>query len=128
MHMIEYELVEYHEHNENEVSNVGILNRIERIEITFSGEPVLQMAVLFCPLPGIVHHLVWWLTKSLVNHIDSFIMYMEMGNNNHTEMQLRFQDSPDPAVFMTAPQVGGTGLKLTATNHTAITQKFWLLN
>ena len=55
-------------------------------------------------------------------------MYAEMGNDEHTEMQLQFQDSPNPSVFVTKPKVGGTGLNLTAANHAVITQKFWVLN
>jgi len=43
-------------------------------------------------------------------------------------MQPKFQDSPNPSVFVTTPKVGGTGLKLTAANHAVITQKFWVLN
>ena len=55
-------------------------------------------------------------------------MYAEMGNDEPTEMQLKFQDLPNPAVFVTTPKVGGTGLTLTAPNHAVITQKFWVLN
>jgi hypothetical protein len=55
-------------------------------------------------------------------------MYAEMGNDERTEMQLKFQDSPNPSVFVTTPKVGGTGLKLTAANHAVITQNFWVLN
>jgi SNF2 family DNA or RNA helicase len=55
-------------------------------------------------------------------------MYVEMGNDACTEMQLKFQDSRNPSVFITTPTVGGTGLNLTAANHAVITQKFWVLN
>ena len=51
-----------------------------------------------------------------------------MGNDERTEMQLKFRDSRNPAVFVTTPKVGGTGLNLTAANHAVITQKFWVLN
>jgi len=54
-------------------------------------------------------------------------MYADMGNDERTEMQLKFQDSPNPSVFVTTPKVGGTGLNLTAANHAVITQKFWIL-
>ncbi|KAF8515969.1 hypothetical protein BDD12DRAFT_770423 [Trichophaea hybrida] len=43
-------------------------------------------------------------------------------------MQLQFQDSRNPSVFITTSKSGGTGLNLTATNHAVITQKFWVLN
>jgi SNF2 family DNA or RNA helicase len=55
-------------------------------------------------------------------------MFAEMGNNECTEMQFKFQDSPNPSVCLTTPKVGGTGLNLTAANHAVITQKFWVLN
>jgi hypothetical protein len=51
-----------------------------------------------------------------------------MGNDESTEIQLKFQDSPNPSVFVTTPKVGGTGINLTAANHAVITQKFWVLN
>jgi SNF2 family DNA or RNA helicase len=55
-------------------------------------------------------------------------MYAKMGNDESTEMQLKFQDSRNPSVIITTPKVGGTGLNLTAANHAVITQKFWVLN
>jgi len=55
-------------------------------------------------------------------------MNSEMGNDEHTEMQLKFQDLPNPSVFVTTPEVGGTGLNLTAANNAVITQMFWVLN
>jgi len=55
-------------------------------------------------------------------------MYAEMGNDEYTEMQLKFQDSRNPSVSITRPKVGGTGLNLTAANHAVISQKFWVLN
>jgi len=57
-----------------------------------------------------------------------FQMYAEMGNDEFTEMQLKFLDSQNPSVFITTPQVGGTGINLTAANHAVITQIFWVLN
>jgi len=95
---------------------------------TSSHAPPPQKAVLFCPLPGQVRHLKWWLTRFLVDHLDIFYMYPEMGNDEGAEMQLKFQDSPNPSVFVTTPKLGGTGLNLTAANHAVITQKFWVLN
>jgi SNF2 family DNA or RNA helicase len=55
-------------------------------------------------------------------------MYAEMGNNEHTKMQLKFQDSPNPSVFVTTHNVSGIGLNLTAANQAVITQKFRILN
>jgi len=51
-----------------------------------------------------------------------------MGNDERTEMQLKFSDSPNPSVFVTTPKVGGKGLNLTAANNVVITQKFCVLN
>jgi len=90
--------------------------------------PPSQNAALFCPLPGLVRHLKWWLTKFFADHLDIFYMYAEIGNDERTEMQITFQDSPNPSVFVTTPTVGWTGLNLTAENHVVITQKFWVLN
>jgi hypothetical protein len=72
--------------------------------------------------------LKWWLIKFFADHLDIFYMYAEMGNDERTEMQLKFQDSPNPSVFVTTPKVGGRGLNLTAANHAVITEKFWVLN
>jgi SNF2 family DNA or RNA helicase len=55
-------------------------------------------------------------------------MYATMGNHKHTEMQLKFQDSRNPPVFLTTPTVGSPGLNFTTANHAVITQKFWVLN
>jgi SNF2 family DNA or RNA helicase len=84
--------------------------------------------MLFCPLPAQVGHLKWWLTKFFAVHLDIFYIYSEMGNDELTEMQLTFQDLPNPLVLVTMPKVGGTGLDLTAAKHSVITQKFWVLN
>jgi len=69
-----------------------------------------------------------WLTKFFADNVDIFHMYAEMGNDECPEMQLKFQDSRNRSVFITTPKVGGTGLNLTAANHSVITQKFWVLN
>jgi SNF2 family DNA or RNA helicase len=44
-------------------------------------------------------------------------MYVEMGKEKRTEMQLKFQDSTNPSVFVSTLKVGGTGLNLTTANH-----------
>jgi hypothetical protein len=72
--------------------------------------------------------LKWWLTKFFADHLDIFYMYAEMGNDECTEIQLKFQDSPNPSVFVTTPKVGGTSRNFTAANHGVITQKFLVLN
>jgi len=105
-----------------------LLHEAKSNKCSLPSAPSPQKAVLFCPLPGQVHHLKWWLTKFFADHLDIFYMYAEMGNDEYTEMQLKFQDSPNPSVFVTTPKVGRTGLDLTAAKHAAITQKFWVLD
>jgi hypothetical protein len=91
-------------------------------------DPPPQKVVLFCPLPGQVRHLQWWIQQYFGDYVDIFWMYTEMDSQERTNMQLRFQDSRNPSVFITTPKVSGTGLNLTAANHAVITQKFWVLN
>jgi len=55
-------------------------------------------------------------------------MYAAMGNDEYTQMQLKFQDSRNPSVFVTTPKVGRTALYLKAAKHAVITEKFWVLN
>jgi len=90
--------------------------------------PPSTKAVLFCTLPDQIRHLKWWRVKCFGDNVDVFHMHAEMGNNERTQMQLKFQDSPNPSVFITTPKVGGTDLNLTAANHIVITQNFCILN
>jgi len=126
--MLVKEPAEYPEPDEDKASTKALLHEPESIKCALPSASPPQKAVLFCPLYGQVHHLKWWLRKVFVDHLDIFYMYAEMGNDEHTEMPLKFQDSPNPSVFVTTPKVGGTGLDLTAANHAVITQKFWVLN
>jgi hypothetical protein len=66
--------------------------------------------------------------KYFADHVDVFHMYAEICNDEWTVMQLKFQDSRNPSVFLTTPKVSGTGLNCTAANNAVITQKFWVLN
>jgi len=122
------EPAEYPEPDEDEASNEALLHEPESNTSPLPRAHPPQKAVLFYPLPGQVRHLKWWLTKFITDHLDIFYMYAEMGNDERTEMQLKFQDSLNPSVFVTTPKVDGTGLNLTAANHAVITQKFWVLN
>jgi SNF2 family DNA or RNA helicase len=72
--------------------------------------------------------LKWWLKKIFADKLNIFYMCAEMGNDEYTEMQLKFQDLPNPSVFVTTPIVGGTGLNITAANDAVIPQKFCVLN
>jgi len=118
---------EYPKPGKDKESNDALLHESETNSRSLPCAPPPQKAVLFCPLPGQVRHFKWWLTKFLADHLDIFYMYAEMGNDEHTEMQLKFRDFPNPSLFVTTPKVGGTGLNLTAANHGVITQKFWVL-
>jgi len=127
--MLVNESAEYPEPDEDEALNEALLHEPESLKSTLPcAPPPPQKAVLFCPLPGQVCHLKWWLTKFFADNLDIFYMFAEMGNDERTEMQLKFQDFPNPSVFVTTPKVGGTGLNLTAANHAVLTEKLWVLN
>jgi hypothetical protein len=126
--MLVQEPAEYAEPDEDEESNEALLHEPDSNKCSLPSAPPPQKAMLFCPLPGEVHHLKWWLTQFFADHLDIFYMYADMGNDERTEMQLKFDDSPNPSVFVTTPKVGGTGRNLTAANHAVITQMFWVLN
>jgi hypothetical protein len=126
--MLVHQSAEYPVPDEDEASNEVPLHEPESLKSTWPRVPPPQKAVLFCPLPGEVRHLKWWLTKVFADNSDIFYMFAELGNDECTEMQLKFQHSPNPSVFVTTPKVGGTGLNFTVANHAVITQKFWVLN
>jgi hypothetical protein len=69
-----------------------------------------------------------WLIQFFADNLGIFYMFAELGNDERTEMQLKFQDLPNPSVFVTTPKVGGTGRNLTTAKHAVITQTFWVLN
>jgi hypothetical protein len=117
--------VEYSEPDMDEASDEALLHKPESPKSSFPhASPPPQKAVLFCPLPGQVRHLKWWLTQFFADNLDIVYMFAEMGNDEQTEIQLKFQHFPNPSEFVTTPKVGGTGLNLTAANHAVITQKF----
>jgi hypothetical protein len=66
--------------------------------------------------------------KLFADHVDNFYLDSEMGNDEHTEMQLKFNHSPNHSVLETTAQVGGAGLNLTAANHAQITEQFLAFN
>jgi hypothetical protein len=119
---------EYPEPDRDEALNEALLQEPESITSNWSCARPSQNVVLFCPLPGQVRHLTYWLTKYFRDDLDRLYMYAEMGNDERTEMQFKLQDLPNPAVFVTTPNVGGTGLNLRAANYAVITWKFWLLS
>jgi hypothetical protein len=120
--MLVNESAEYPKPDGDKSSNVALLHEPESVKITLPrAPPPPQKAVLFGPLPGQVRHLRWWLTQLFVCNLDIFYMFAEMGNDEQTEMQLKFQDLPNPSVFVTTPKVVGAGLNLTAANYAVIT-------
>jgi len=121
MHVKEH--AEYPEPGQDDTSREMLLPP-ERYGNAPLSAPPLHQAVLVCPLPGQVRHLKSWITKFSGDNVDIFHMYAEMGNDESTEMQLKFQDSRNPSVFITTPKVGRTGLNLTAADHAVITRKF----
>jgi hypothetical protein len=81
---------EYPEPDEDEPSNVVLPHKSERNSSTLPHAPPPQKAVLLCPQPGQVRHLKWWLTKFFADHLNIVYMYAEMGNDEHTEILLKF--------------------------------------
>jgi hypothetical protein len=125
--MVLNESAEYPGPDEDEPSNEVLLHQPKRLKSTLPCALPLHKAVLLCSLPCQVRYLKWWLKKVFGDNFDIFNMFAEMGNDERTEMQLKFQDSPNPSVFVTTPKVGGTGLNYTAANHAIITLKFKVL-
>jgi len=121
--MLVEEHAEYPEPDQDDPSRETLLPE-ERNENAPTSAPPPHKVVLFCPLPGQVRHLKWWLTRFFADDVDIFHMYAKMGDDERTEMELKFHDSRNPSVFITTPNVGGTGLNLTAANHAVITLKF----
>jgi len=119
---------EYSESDEDDPFREVLLPEHERHENALRSVPPPHNAVLVSPLPGQVHHLKWLLTKYFADHVVPFHMYAQMGTDECTEMQLKFQDSRNPSVFVMTPKVCGTGLNRTMANHVLMTQKFWVLN
>ena len=117
------EPAEYPEPDQDDASREMLLPE-ERKENAPPSAPPPYKALLLCFLPGQVRHLKWWLTNFIADLVDIFHMYAELSNDEQTEMQLKFQDSRNPSVFITTPKVGRTGLNLTAANHALITRKF----
>jgi hypothetical protein len=127
--MLLHESAEYPEPDKDETSIDVLLHQPKCLKSTLRRAPLPpQKAVLFCPLPGEVRHLKWWLTKCFADSFNIFYMLTEMGNDERTEMQLKFQDLPNLSVFVTTPKLGGTGLNLTTANHGVRGQKLWVLN
>jgi hypothetical protein len=117
------EPAEFPESDEDDPLREAIILKQKVYENALRSAPPSQKAVLFCPLPGEFRHLNWWLPKYCADHVDTFHVYAEMGNEERTEMQLKFQDSGNPCVFVTTPKVEWTGLNLAAAIHMVITDR-----
>lgn len=52
-----------------------------------------------------------------MDHVDIFHVCVEMCKAECTEMQLKFQNSENPSVFVAAPTPGGTGLSVPVEHH-----------
>ena len=86
-----------------------------------------QKAVMFCPLPGQVRHVAWWL-RLAYPEVETKTMFSEDSAERRTELMSEFQNSPCCTVFITTTKIGGTGLNLVAANHAVVLQKPWVLN
>jgi len=62
------------------------------------------------------------------HHFDIFYVCVEMGNDECTEMQLKFEYSLISSLFVTTPKLGATDPNPTAADHEVSTQMFWALN
>jgi hypothetical protein len=126
--MLVMEPAEYPEPDEEEATHEAHLHEPECNKPPLPRAPTPHKAVLFSLLPDQVRYLTWWHSKLSADHLDIFYLYVEIGNDDHTEMLFKFQERPNFSVFVTTPKVGGTDLNLTAANHVVIAQKFWILN
>lgn len=79
-------------------------------------------------VPGQVRQLKQWLSNTFADLVDTFLMYAEKGIDECTDMQLKFQDSRNPSVFVTIPIVGRASLHLTTAKYLLITRMFWVVN
>jgi len=119
--MLEKEPADYPEPDQDNEIGEAVLPEQDRNENALPGAPPPHKAVQFCLLPGLVRHLKWWLPKFSADNVDIFHMYAEMSKDERTEMQLKFQDSPNLSVFITTRKVGGTGIHRAAANHAVTT-------
>jgi len=73
--MLVNEPAEYPEPDDDEASNEALLHEPKSNQSALPrAPPPPQKALLFCPLPGQVRHLKWWLSKLFVDHLDIFDM------------------------------------------------------
>jgi len=126
--MLGIEPVGYPKPDNDDESREALLPLKDRNDNSLPNELLPLKAAQYCPLPVPVCHLKWWLTKYFVDPVDIFHMYAEMGNDEYTQMWLKFQDSWNPSGFVTTPKLGGTGLTFIDANDSVMAQMFWVLN
>ena len=106
----------------------ALLLKQERHENALPSTPCQKKVEVICLLTGHVRHLKWWLTKYLTEQMHIFNICADIGNNENAQFQLKLQDLQIHAVFITTPNVGGTGPNLSASHHAVIAQKVRVLN
>jgi len=126
--MLVNKAAQYSEPDQDVVSRAALLVEQVKYQNALPSVPPSQQMVLLCAHYSQVCYSMWWLTKYCVDHVDIFFISAEMGNEECTEMQLKFEELLIPYVFITTPKVDRTGLNLAAGNHVVITTKFWVLN
>ena len=85
--MLVNESAEDPEPDEDTASNEALLHEPESNQSALPrAPPPPHKGVLFCPLPGQVRHLKWWLSKFFADHLDIYYMYSEMGIDGRPEM------------------------------------------
>jgi len=122
------EPAEYPQPGNEDVFSVLRADEPERYNGDLLGASPPQKAVLCYPHYCQVGYSKYWLTKYSPERVDIFIIYGKMGNNEHTEMQLKFQNLSNLFMFRTTLTVSETSLNLSVANHSGITQKFCVLN
>jgi hypothetical protein len=80
------EPAEYPISGEKEASNQALLHESDTNKCFLPRAPPPQNMLLFCPLPGQVRHLKWWLPKLFADYLHIFYMYADMGNDENKEM------------------------------------------
>ena len=86
-----------------------------------------QKAVMFCPLPGQVRYIQWWLWYNF-SQVHLVWWLSDDSPDDRTELLNKFKNTAQCAVFLTTTKVSGTGLNLVAENHVVIFPKSWVLN
>jgi len=118
----------YHKPDNYEDSYKVLLHEPKLNHNTWPCSPCCKHTVPCHCLSGQVSHLKWWLVNCFVDCADFTDMDSEKGKGGCTDIQLWFEDSPNPSVFITPVKVYGIHLNITTSNDAVITPKFCISN